>query len=120
IEQDKNTLIESLINSSSFLSTHETIRRLSKYNAFSDDQIRGLSTALLGNSQVKSIIEDDDVREFYKSNLATKSDIFDEETWSEIESLIIVDPVQVNKDVEDIIKNLNNKVEDIDPDDIPF
>ncbi len=120
IEQDKSSLIENLINSPSFMTTHEVIRRLSKYNSFSDDQIRGLSTALLGNSQVRSIIGDDDVKSFYKDNLSSKSDIFDDETWSELESLIIVDPVQVNEEVEDIIKSLNNKTEDIDPNDIPF
>lgn len=120
IEQDKNSLIENLINSGSFMSTHETIRRLSKYSCFSDDQTKGIATALLGNSQVRSIIEDADVKTFYKDNLNSKSDIFDDETWSEIESLIIVDPVQVNKEVEDIIKSLDEKVEDIDSDDAPF
>lgn len=120
IEQEKNSLIESLINSGSFMMTHEIIRRLSKFSAFSDEQTRGLSTALLGNSQVKSIIEDSDVKDFYKTNLTAKSDLFDDETWSEIESLIIVKQVQVNKDVEDVIQSLNEKVEDIDPEDIPF
>ncbi|MEQ1666257.1 MAG: hypothetical protein ABL927_12880, partial [Bdellovibrionales bacterium] len=65
-------------------------------------------------------IEDDDVKNFYKTNLGTRSDIFDDETWSEIESLIIVDPVQINEDVEDIIKSLSEKIDDIDPDDFPF
>ena len=120
IEQEKNSLVESLINSGSFMSTHEIIRRLSIYSCFSIDQTKGLVTALLGNMQVRSIIEDDDVRNFYKNNLLNKSDIFDDETWSEIESLIIVDPVQVNKEVEDIIKSLDDKVEEIDPEDIPF
>lgn len=120
IEQDKNSLIENLINSHSFMVTHEVVRRLSKYSSFSDDQIKGLSTALLGNSQVRSIIEDDDIRTFYKNNLLPKSDIFDDETWSEIESLVIVDPVQVNEDIEDIIKSLDDKIDDIDSDDIPF
>lgn len=120
IEQDKNSLIESLINSHSFMTTHEVIRRLSKYNSFSDDQIKGLSTALLGNSQIKSIVGDDDVKIFYKNNLGNRSDIFDDETWSEIESLINVDLVQINEDVEDIIKSLNKKVEDINQENIPF
>ncbi len=120
IEQEKNSLIESLINSPSFMTTHEVIRRLSKYSSFSDEQVKGLSTALLGNSQVRSIIEDDDVKTFYKNNLCNRSDIFDDETWSEIESLIVVDSVEVNQEVDDIIKSLNSKVEDIDPEDILF
>jgi len=120
IEQEKNSLIESLINSPSFMTTHEVIRRLSKYSSFSDEQIKGLSTALLGNSQVRSIVEDDDVKTFYKNNLCNRSDIFDDEIWSEIESLIVVDSVEVNQEVEDIIKSLNSKVENIDSNDIPF
>jgi predicted nucleic acid-binding protein len=117
IEQDKNLLIENLINSHSFMTTHEVVRRLSKYNSFSDDQIKGITTALLGNSQVKSIIEDSDVKEFYTKNLSTRADLFDDETWSEIESLILVDTVEVNKEVEDIIKNLDEKVEEVEDDD---
>ena len=120
IEKEKSTLIESLINSNSFMTTHEVIRRLSKFSSFSDEQIRGLSTALLGNSQVRSIIGDADIKAFYKNNLNSKSDLFDDEMWSEIESMVIVDTVEVNKDVEDIIKNLNDKVKEINPDDIPF
>jgi len=120
IEQDKNSLVEGLINSQSFMTTHELIRRLSKYNSFSDDQTKGLATALLGNTQIKSIIEDNDIQTFYKNNLGSRADIFDDEIWSEIESLIIVNPVQINEDVEDIIKSVNAKVEDIDSDDIPF
>lgn len=120
IEQDKNSLIGSLINSNSFMTTHEVIRRLSKYNSFSDEQIKGLSTALLGNSQVKSIIGDTDVKDFYKNNLGSRSDIFDDDTWSEIESLIIVDPVEINEEIDNIIKTIDEKVEDIDPEEIPF
>lgn len=120
LEQEKNSLVESLINARSFMTTHEVIRHLSKYNSFSDEQIKGLATALLGNSQVRSIIEDDDVASFYKENLTSKSDLFDDETWSEIESLIFVNPVKVNEDVEEIIKNLDKKVEEIDIEDIPF
>ncbi|MCF7844034.1 PIN domain-containing protein [Candidatus Gracilibacteria bacterium] len=121
IEKEKNLLVENLINSGSFMVTHEIIRRISKYNSFSDEQIQGLATALLGNSQVRSIIEDEDVKSFYKTNLLSRSDIFDDEMWSEVESLIIVNPVQVNKDIEDIIKSLDDKIdEDINVDDIPF
>lgn len=120
IEEDKNHLIESLTNSESFVSTHELVSRLSKYNSFSDDQTKGLATALLWNSQIRSIIEDEDVKAFYKNNLGNKSDIFDDETWSEIESLIIVDPVQINEDIKEIIDSLDDKIEDIDPNDIPF
>jgi predicted nucleic acid-binding protein len=118
IEQEKNSLVEKLINSNNFMGTHEIIRMLSKYNSFSDDQIRGLSTALLGNLQVRSIIEDADVDTFYKENLINKSDIFNDAVWSEIESLIIVNPVQVNEETEAIISSLKDDPEDIDSDDL--
>lgn len=120
IERDKDSLIESLINSSSFTNTHEVVRRLSKYNSFSDDQIKGLSTALLGNTQVKWLAGDEDVKNFYKNNFLSRSDIFESEVWSELESIIFVDPAQVNKDVENIISSLNNNVEEINSNDIPF
>lgn len=120
IEQDKNSLIENLINSPSFMATHEVIRRLSKYNSFSDEQIKGLSTALLGNSQVRSIVEDEDVKIFYKNVLLAKSDIFDDITWNEIEALVFREAVNIDQDVEDILRDLSGGVVNIDPDNLPF
>lgn len=119
-EKIKDDLIELLINSRSFVDTHEIIRRLSKYNSFSDEQIKGLSTALLGNNQVSWIIEDPDVSSFYKENLTHKSDLFDDDTWSEIESYIFVKNVEINEEIKEIIDSLDESKEEIDPDDIPF
>src|SRR5258708_162364 len=88
VEQEKDDLVSSLINSPSFLSTHNTISRLGKYNSFSDDQIKGLATALLENGQVGSIAKDKDVNEFYKKNLLEKSDSFEPDTWESVKTQI--------------------------------
>jgi len=119
-EKNKNELVEALINSKSFVSTHEIIRRLSQYNSFSNEQIQGLGTALLGNQQVNAIIEDKDVRSFYKDNLIGRFDVFDDDSWSEIESYIFVEKVEINKEISDIIESINDSDLNINLDDIPF
>lgn len=104
-EEEKNRLIESLINSGDFFTTHELIRRLGKFNSFTNDQIKGLSTALLGNSQVNWIIKDEDVKSFYSKNLADKADIFELETWSQISKMIFgEDSIDTDKEIENILE----------------
>lgn len=77
IEQEKNELIEKLINSRSFTNTHEVIRRLEKIGSFSEDQIKGIVTAYLGNSQVRSIRKDPDLHRFYIKHINQKLHLLD-------------------------------------------
>ncbi|MEK7549898.1 MAG: PIN domain-containing protein [Patescibacteria group bacterium] len=84
IEEEKNSLIEDLINSENFLSTHGIISRLNKYASFSDEQLAGLVTALLNNQQVNWIASDSDINKFYLNHLQDKSEKFDIEIWKQV------------------------------------
>ena len=68
---------------------------------------------MLGNSQVRSIVEDPDIVNFYKKNLSNREELFDGGEWSEIESLIYVDKVEVNEEIQDIINSLDQNETDI-------
>ena len=110
IDKDlKDKLVEALINSINFLTTHEIIRRLSKFNSFSNEQIKGLATALLGNSQVHWVADDKDVKEFYELYLKDKSDLFNDDTWLEITEIIFDN--EKNKKVDQEIDELFNLIE---------
>jgi hypothetical protein len=65
IEQAKDELVQRLKASDNFEETHEIISKLSAYDNFTLKQKRGLFWALVHNSQVGWIAEDDDVKEFF-------------------------------------------------------
>ena len=88
IELEKNSLVESLINSSNFATTHGLVSKLNKYASFNDEQLLGLATALLENNQVHWLSEDADMNNFYKKYFAYKSDKFDTKTWAQITEYI--------------------------------
>lgn len=67
-EETKNKLIESLEQSESFYSTHSAITNLNGYlSSFSDEEKERLIYAGCENGQVGSILEDQDLKEFYCS-----------------------------------------------------
>jgi hypothetical protein len=124
VEQEKDTLIQDLINSSNFLTTHGIISKLNKYGTFTDGQLGGLVTALLENEQVNWIASDQDVGEFYKRYLTDKSDKFDAETWGKIQTYIW--PQKEDGNIKKELDELEAKSialeseEELDPRDIPF
>ena len=65
-EIKKEELIKNLEYSSKFADTHETIKELSKIIDWSDAQKNELLSIALENKQVRYILRDEDVREFYK------------------------------------------------------
>jgi hypothetical protein len=66
-EQDaKATAIQALVNSSNFASTHQAISQLTPFqDTFSNEEVNALSSAALTNNQIRWIIDDDDVKQFY-------------------------------------------------------
>ncbi len=54
-----------LENSHSFTRTHEVIKKLSQYSAWSAEELTLLFQIAVNNSQVKYIIKDKDVKLFY-------------------------------------------------------
>ena len=73
-EFDKNELIQGLIKSPNFATTHSLIDRLKTYDGFSESQIRNLCFAFLTNSQVEWIKDDDDVYSFFKKIVSKSGD----------------------------------------------
>lgn len=68
-ELENDLLIQNLLNSGSFASTHGYIAKLSKQQDFSPAQVEHLIEIPETNNQVGWIIDDDDVHSFYKSLL---------------------------------------------------
>jgi hypothetical protein len=64
-EPEQDQAIERLVTSNSFAETHGAIRRLLPFAEFTPEQVATLVAAANDNSQVRGIMEDDDVFEFY-------------------------------------------------------
>lgn len=64
-ENEKQRLIDDLCESKNFQTTHGTIAMLKKYTGWTEQQVEKLCYALVNNSQVKWIIGDFDVYNFY-------------------------------------------------------
>lgn len=64
-EREKTNLLIALENSRSFTRTHEVIKNLSRYSAWSPEELALLFQIAVSNSQVKYIIKDKDVKLFY-------------------------------------------------------
>lgn len=80
-ENLKNSTIEILRSSGSFAKTHTVIAKLSLYASWTEEQIIELLRIADDNSQVYGIIQDDDVKEFYKQIIKGKeSKLLEDET----------------------------------------
>lgn len=62
----KDVWINNLEDSMNFANTHAVIAELKKMHDFSEEQVFKILQAALNNSQIRSIIKDADVYEFYK------------------------------------------------------
>lgn len=65
----KTDLMIDLENSRSFANTHAVINKLSVYTKWANDQKERLCEIAVGNSQIYFILEDSDIRKFYKKVL---------------------------------------------------
>ncbi len=66
---EKDSKISALRNSSSFANTHTIINELNKYKQWSNNEKESLFIIACENSQVKSILKDTDVAQFFRSLL---------------------------------------------------
>lgn len=64
-EKEKEDLIVGLENSPNFATTHSFINALSKFSDWNDYQIERMCQAAISNSQIKWILRDDDIKDFY-------------------------------------------------------
>lgn len=70
-EKRKTDLIIALENSSNFANTHTIIRELKEYTSWSKDEAEILMDIAMINSQVYCILNDIDVKSFYRKVIAT-------------------------------------------------
>lgn len=70
-EDERDELVERLLHSGSFATTHHLMARLLQHRDFTAAQVAGLVDALANNSQVGFIYDDVDVYEFYSRLLAS-------------------------------------------------
>lgn len=62
---EKEVAIDALITSSNFRSTHRAIKKLETYGDFTLEQVLTMVEAASTNSQVRQLLQDDDVRAFF-------------------------------------------------------
>ena len=65
-EEKKENLIIKLVDSKSFVNTHATIKELSVYKIWSDNEKEEVFQAAMTNQQIKLILKDKDITKFYK------------------------------------------------------
>ena len=97
-EQKKEELIDSLHDSFNFVTTHAIISAMRKITDWNTQQIDDICAAAVNNSQVRWIIRDEDILDFYKhllSNVEIKT-----QDMQKVKSLI-VDEENEEKDAED-------------------
>lgn len=88
-EEEKDQLIQELAESPNFSTTHEIIKRLSKFISFSEEQIRKIGVDAFANSQVAWISKDPDVKRFYEKYVLSHTGLFAEDERVNIQSAFI-------------------------------
>lgn len=83
VELEKELAINKLIQSESFMQTHAAIRDVSQYREFTPEQARVLVEAANRNMQIRWILDDDDVREFFTQFVREHEDDIDPAQLSE-------------------------------------
>jgi predicted nucleic acid-binding protein len=83
-EPEQDQAIDRLVNANNFSTTHRAIRRLSRFDEFTSDQVAALVEAANSNSQVRGIMEDDDVFEFYDSLARQYGSLIESALWDRL------------------------------------
>jgi predicted nucleic acid-binding protein len=65
-EPEQDQAVERLVNSNSFAETHAAIRRLQGFSEFTPNEVANLVEAAVSNSQIRGILADNDVFEFFE------------------------------------------------------
>ncbi|MCK5503061.1 MAG: DUF4935 domain-containing protein, partial [Tritonibacter mobilis] len=90
-EAIKNSLVDELIASGNFATTHAVVEQLSKFNFFTNKQVSRIFHALVENTQVGWIATDADLQDFFLS-LKDKAYWVPKALQSEAAELLEVDP----------------------------
>ena len=98
-EEEKDKLIKELMMSPNFSTTHEIINKLSKFINFSNKQVKDIGLAALANNQISWIAQDVDVKDFYESNVLSRTSVFEENELERLKDLFLPND---NKEIDEI------------------
>ncbi|CZL29536.1 PIN domain-containing protein [Legionella pneumophila] len=87
-ELNQEILIEKLVNSTSFSSTHITLKKLKDIECFTPPQIEALTDACLNNNQINWIATDPDVYSFISLLIDRYSEQIEAEKLNELSQLL--------------------------------
>lgn len=87
-EIERDLLIQRLSASPNFATTHSLVARLSQQAGFTPAQANALLSAARDSSQVRLIINDDDVRSFFRGLIKQYQDVLDPQAVGDVTSLI--------------------------------
>ena len=76
-ELEKDILIQNLVESMTFIDTHNTIAELKFYSEFSKEEVSRMCLAAITNEQIINILSDDDVNEFFEELIGKYSEFID-------------------------------------------
>ena len=80
-EPEQVQAVEQLVNAGNFLATHRAIRGLSRFSEFDPELVAAIVGAGIDNSQVRGIMGDDDVFEFYDGLARQYGDVVESDLW---------------------------------------
>lgn len=80
--------VRRLVESENFLATHAAVARLTDIVEFSERHVRTLADAAFTNTQVRWIIQDEDVEQFYRRLLEQYPDALDDNVRNELQRLL--------------------------------
>lgn len=81
-ELEKELAIKNFVNSSSFDSTHKAIKKLTKFNDLTSEDINQIISASVTNNQIYLIKEDEDIRSFLFGLAENYEEEIDTDLWN--------------------------------------
>jgi predicted nucleic acid-binding protein len=76
--------VAQLVDASNFAETHRAIRGLSRFAEFDPDQVAALVEAADNNSQIRGIMQDDDVFVFYQDLARRYGSVMESHLWEQL------------------------------------
>jgi len=91
IDLERSLQAETLFTSGNFATTHLAIAELGRYREFSDAQCRRIAEALIENSQVRWIKDDEDVKDFFTKFITNFGRQLDDDLLLQAKSILEIE-----------------------------
>ncbi len=90
-EIEKELLINQIVSSKNFATTHNAISGLSQYEVFSEPEVNSIIQATILNTQIRWILDDEDVKTFIYRLVKTHKSIIDKNSLAELKEILFPD-----------------------------